>query len=220
MPRQLRAINREHVEAFIEDQLARHKPSTAAVRYRSQQAFMKWCVEDGEITASPMLKMKPSTVQPPEVPVISNDDLARLLKTTQGPTRTFNDYRDAAMLRLFIDTGARLSQVTNLVLEDVDLEEGEITVTRRVRRVRRVPFGDATRKALRQYLRARDTHSLASTRYLWLGARGQQLTQSGIAQVLRRALVTIVLGMQHEAKASTGTVSNAQSEGAAQFVAL
>src|SRR4051812_33617034 len=29
MPRAVRAIKREHVESFIEDQLARHKPATA-----------------------------------------------------------------------------------------------------------------------------------------------------------------------------------------------
>ena len=186
MPRQVRSIGREHVEAFIDDQLSRWKPATAAVRYRSLQAFFKWCESDGEITSSPMLKMKPPRVEPPEVPVIPDDDLGRLLKTTQGRERTFDDYRDAALMRMFIDTGARLSEVTGLQLDDVDLDAGEITVLGKGRRVRRVPFGDATRKALRQYLRARDLHSLAKTNHLWLGARGQQLTQSGIAQIVRR----------------------------------
>lgn len=34
-------INRDHVETFIEDQLARWKPTTAAVRYRSLQQLFK-----------------------------------------------------------------------------------------------------------------------------------------------------------------------------------
>ena len=40
MPRDVATIRREHVEAFIEDQLARLKPASAANRYRSlQQLF-------------------------------------------------------------------------------------------------------------------------------------------------------------------------------------
>lgn len=186
MPRQLRAVTREHVEAWISDQLARWKPATAAVRYRSLQAFFKWAESDGELTVNPMAKMSPPTVVAPPVPVIDEDTMRALLSSTGGKARTFDDFRDAAALRLFYDTGCRLSEVVNLAMSDVDLEACEITVTGKGSRVRRVPFGDATRKALRQYLTARQTHSLAASPWMWLGARGQQLTQSGIAQMLRR----------------------------------
>ena len=43
MPRAVAAIHREHVEAFVEDQLARLKPASAANRYRSLQQFFRWC---------------------------------------------------------------------------------------------------------------------------------------------------------------------------------
>ena len=46
-------ITRETVESFVEDQLARWKPATAAVRYRSLQQLMKWLCEEGEITVEP-----------------------------------------------------------------------------------------------------------------------------------------------------------------------
>ena len=49
MPRMVAAIHREHVEAFVEDQLARLKPASAANRYRSLQQFFKWLVDEGEI---------------------------------------------------------------------------------------------------------------------------------------------------------------------------
>lgn len=54
-------------------------------------------------------------------------------------------------------------------------------------RYRVVAFGEETQRALRYYFRARRTHSLAETvDWLWLGSRGRQLTQSGVAQMLRR----------------------------------
>lgn len=41
MPQDVRAIRREYLEAFIEAQLARNKPSTAATRYRDLQQLFR-----------------------------------------------------------------------------------------------------------------------------------------------------------------------------------
>ena len=54
-----RADQPHHGEAFIEDQLARWKPTTAAVRYRSLQQLFRWLIEEGEITINPMARMRP-----------------------------------------------------------------------------------------------------------------------------------------------------------------
>src|SRR5688500_15240864 len=50
MPTAPTAVAREHVEAFISDQLDRHSASTAATRYRCLQQFFKWLLDEGEIT--------------------------------------------------------------------------------------------------------------------------------------------------------------------------
>src|SRR5262245_52603912 len=67
MPTAAAKIRREHVEAYIEDVLERLKPATANTRYRALRQVFKWCLEEGEIEASPMVNMKPPTI--PEVPV-------------------------------------------------------------------------------------------------------------------------------------------------------
>lgn len=66
MPKGVGSLRREHVESFITDLLERFKPATASNRYRALQSFFKWCVEEGEITRSPMERMKPPVV--PEEP--------------------------------------------------------------------------------------------------------------------------------------------------------
>src|SRR3954447_15871260 len=53
MPTTPAGVAREHVEAFIADQLEQHTASTAATRYRCLQQFFKWVVEEGEIATSP-----------------------------------------------------------------------------------------------------------------------------------------------------------------------
>jgi site-specific recombinase XerD len=47
-------LRREHLQAFIADQLSRWKPATAHNRYRGLHAFLKWAVAEGDLAASPM----------------------------------------------------------------------------------------------------------------------------------------------------------------------
>ena len=79
-------ISRADVEAFITDQLARWTPSTAATRYRCVQQFFKFLVEVEVIDASPMARMSPPSIPEDPVPVLSEDELRRLLKACQGNT--------------------------------------------------------------------------------------------------------------------------------------
>ena len=52
-------LQREHVQLFIADQLARWKPATAHNRYRGLHAFFKWAVTEGDLEANPMQGMRP-----------------------------------------------------------------------------------------------------------------------------------------------------------------
>jgi Phage integrase, N-terminal SAM-like domain len=58
-PPTVNAVKRADVRDFIADQLERWKPATAVNRYRSLQAFFKWCVAEGELKTSPMVGMRP-----------------------------------------------------------------------------------------------------------------------------------------------------------------
>ena len=109
MPTDVAVISREHVEAFITDQLARWRPATAANRYRGLQRFFAWLVEEGEIQVSPMARMKPPHV-PDEPPAVLRDDELRGLLATCERGTSFEDRRDAAIIRVFIDTGARRAE--------------------------------------------------------------------------------------------------------------
>ena len=181
MPLDVEHITREHVETFIADQLSRHKPTTAAVRYRSLQQFFRWLAEEGEITASPMARMHPPHVpeEPPEV--ISDADLERLLKVCAG--RTFEDRRDAAIIRLLIDTGMRRAELAGLTVEAVDFTNDVAHVVGKGRRPRACPFGRKSAQALDRYLRERGKHRDAHVPNLWLGRAGP-MTDSGIYQVV------------------------------------
>src|SRR5438067_13402171 len=62
MPTVAGNIRREHIEAFIAAELDRTAPASAATRYRSLQQLFNWLEEEGEITSSPMAKMRPPKI--------------------------------------------------------------------------------------------------------------------------------------------------------------
>lgn len=183
LPTSLQDVERRHVEAFIIDQLERLAPSTAAGRFRYLQQFFRWCVEEGEIPASPMAGMSPPTIPERPVPVYERDDLRALLKVTDGPG--FEARRDHALVRLFIATGVRLAEMAGMRLDSLAREEQSILVIGKGDRGRWVPYSDKAATALDRYLRERRRHLLVGLDALWLGQRGP-LTSSGITQVLRR----------------------------------
>lgn len=190
MPTDVAVISREHVEAFITDQLARWRPATAANRYRGLQRFFAWLVEEGEIKSSPMARMKPPHVPDTPPAVLSEDELKRLLATCERGSR-FEDRRDAALIRVFIDTGARRAEVANLryvptdeTTNDVDLDQGILRVVGKGRRERVVAVGSKTVRALDRYVRMRQRSSHVDLPWLWVGRKGR-MTDSGIAQVIR-----------------------------------
>jgi site-specific recombinase XerD len=188
MPTDVASIHREHIEAFLAELLERRSPATANTRYRGLQAFFGWLTEEGEIAANPMARMRPPAIPEQPVPVPSADEVRRLLATCAG--NTFEDRRDTAIIRLFVDSGLRLSELANLRLEsddgsDVDLDGGIARVVGKGSRMRVASFGARTTKAIDRYLRVRAQSPERDLPWLWLGLRGR-ITPSGIRQMVWR----------------------------------
>jgi site-specific recombinase XerD len=183
-PVHLDQITRQHVESFMEDQLARWRPTTALTRYQALRQFFLFAVEEEELSVSPMARMRPPAIPEVPVPVVADDDLKKLLKGCDGTT--FQERRDTALLRLFIDTGCRLGEITYLKCSDLDLDAEVIHVVGKGSRPRTVPFGPKTTMALDRYERLRKRHPQAKrTDAVFLGPKGG-LTESGVTQILRR----------------------------------
>jgi site-specific recombinase XerD len=105
-------LEREHIQVFIADQLARWKPATAHNRYRGLHAFFKWAVTEGDLETNPMEGMRPPQLPEQPVEVVGPDHLARLLKTCEG--RDFSRRRDTAIILLLVDTGMRRAECAGM----------------------------------------------------------------------------------------------------------
>ncbi len=194
MPTDPLNIKREHIESYIEDLLAHRSAATASQRYRSCQQLFRWLLGEGEIPSNPMANMEVPRIPEQPVAVVNEDDLRILLASCDS--KTFEGRRDEAILRVFIDCGARLAECSNLTLEDVDLDAAVLRVVGKGARVRMLPFGVKTTRALDRYLRFRVRHRHAAEPWLWLGGKGRT-TPSGVRQMVWRRSEAAGIGRVH-----------------------
>lgn len=183
MPQEVSTVHREHVESWLADMHNRLAPATVARHYRSAQQLFRWLVEEGEIEASPMARMHPPKVPRKNVPVLSDEDVKKLLAAC--PATTFEGRRDAAVIRMLLDTGCRASELIGLRVQDVDLARGMAQVVGKGGDERTVALGPKTSEAVRRYLRMRTRTGRGAEEALWLGKKGK-LSDSGLRQMLER----------------------------------
>jgi site-specific recombinase XerD len=181
------------IEDFLIHLIASHSPTTASVRFKSLQQFYGWLAREEWINANPMAGMRAPRPTEKPVPVLPDDDLGALIAACQG--KELADRRDEAMVRLFVDTGMRVSEMCGIRLDDLDMRADQVAVRGKGDRVRILPFGAKTGTSLERYLRQRKTHPLARLSELWVGSRGQAMTPSGVTQMLERRAA--LAGVKH-----------------------
>ena len=178
-------VKAKHVQEWIITLLGLYSDSYANNQFRALQQFFRWhATEDpDEPRANPMASLKPPKIGDKLVPVFTGDELALLLGTCKGGG--FQNRRDYAIISMFKDTGARLSELAGLATGDVSPREREAVVTGKGDKQRTIRFTYDTARALDRYQRERARHKVGRADALWLGVRGP-MTASGVYQVIER----------------------------------
>ncbi len=170
----LEEVTPADLEDFMIFLLGAYTASTAAVRFKSLQQLYGWLTAEEWIAANPMARLRPPKPTEKPVPVLTDDGCERLIAACRG--KEFADRRDEAIMRLFVDTGMRVSEMCGIGLDDLDMRADQVTIRGKGDRVRILPFGTKTGTALERYLRLRARHKLAGLPWLWLGSRGREIT--------------------------------------------
>ncbi|GAA2637863.1 site-specific tyrosine recombinase XerD [Dactylosporangium fulvum] len=178
-------VTKAHIEAFQAWVIETRSAVTALNKHKGLQQFFKYLVDEDEMDRSPMDRVKQPKTPRKLIPIIRDDDTKKILDSCKS-TR-FEDVRDEAIVRLYYNTGARLSEVANLRVYDVDLDKDWLHYRGKGSKDRRVRFGPKTGRAISRYLRTRNRHPGFSSPELWLALRGgQPLSANGIKLMLRR----------------------------------
>lgn len=99
----------------------------------------------------------------------------------------FGPTRDLAILELFYSTGIRLSELSGMNLEDLDLLSDQAKVRGKGRKERIVPVGSRAVLALRRYLHLREAMPArpgAERRAVFVSRNGRRLASRGVQRIV------------------------------------
>jgi site-specific recombinase XerD len=179
----LAELTRTAVQTWLVALQDSKSPATVQTRYAGLQRFCNWLVREEILPKSPMAGMSEPTVPIKPVPVLTDNDLAKLLRACAG--KGFYSRRDEAIIRLLLDCGLRASELCGILLEGVDLDNETIVVLGKGNKVRHVYPSSKTIRAVDRYIRERRTHPHASRPELFLSQKGD-LSRSGLRALVEK----------------------------------
>ncbi|MEL0319882.1 MAG: site-specific tyrosine recombinase XerD [Aquiluna sp.] len=182
-----------NLEAFA-NQLtdAKLKASSRARILAAVRGFHKFLALEGLRDDDPTSRLRPPKL-PSRLPkALSQEQVVRLLEAAgPEPDDEAADrirLRDRAIVELMYSTGARVSEVVSLDLDEVT-DDGLIRVRGKGSKERIVPFGSFAAKSLDAYLvRTRpELARLRGDRALFLNKQGGRLSRQSIWDIIQRA---------------------------------
>lgn len=161
-------------------------PRTVARRLASLKSFYRFLVKVGKVSEDPTLRLsKPQLPRSlPNTP--TNADVASLLDITE--LNSYTGLRDKALLELLYATGLRASEVSGLMMNDLEQENRAIRILGKGERERLVVYGEEAAFWVNLYIsRARPAlrqDNKCDT--LFLSARGKRMRVEAIRLIVRK----------------------------------
>ncbi|ASY10822.1 tyrosine recombinase XerC [Candidatus Planktophila lacus] len=183
-----------HIRSWLANQQVKGGARTTLSRRAvSIRLFTKWAAKKGYLAkdVGATLATPKGARTLPEVLNIADaglamDALATRVAQEDGPLSK----RDCAMVEVLYASGARVSELCGLDLQDIDYERNTIRVIGKGNKERTIPLGNPAMRALDAWLKE-GRPSLAgdkSDRAVFLGARGKRIDQRTVRTVVYQAL--------------------------------
>jgi integrase/recombinase XerC len=177
---------RAHIAWLSEQGYAR---STIGRRLAAVRSWCRFLCRQGTLTSNPALGLRGPRQEKRLPHFVSREDMERLLATP--PADTPAGLRDRAILETLYSAGMRVSELTGLDVEDVELSDGVAMVRGKGRKERLALLGPPAVEAIERWVPQRP--ALAGPRAtsqpaLFLNRNGTRLTTRSVGRLLEKHL--------------------------------
>jgi integrase/recombinase XerD len=175
---------REFTYALKDEGLAATTIRRAQSALRTYFGFL---LDEGEIEVDPTERLESPRTGRKLPDVLTPDEIERMLGALDESKDTWA--RDRAILEVLYGSGLRVSELTDLPVRSVDLDEQILLVFGKGSKERLVPLGGAARRSLEVYLRqVRPGLDRGSSRgKVFLNARGTPLSRMSVWSIVKEA---------------------------------
>jgi len=168
--------------------------STTARKLATLRSFYKFLIRRGLVSVNPL-----STIRTPkqEKRLPKCLDLEQIQKLLDAPgDADVLAARDKAMLEVLYSSGIRVSELVELTMGDLDLQEGVLRVTGKGRKDRLTPIGSQAINAIHRYFQLRSAEPKMSdpaNMQVFLNKHGHSLSTRSVRRKLDKYLAAVGL---------------------------
>ncbi len=184
---QLQNASREQLLGFLASQLKLGKSPRSLSRYLSGlRQFYRWLLRESRRSDDPCALIENPKIGRSLPKALSEAQVEALLQAAD--TATPLGLRDQAMLELMYATGLRVSELVNLEISGLNLNQGVVRVVGKGNKERLVPLGEEAEHCLKRYLAEARPQLLAngSCEKLFITARKSGMTRQAFWYAIRR----------------------------------
>lgn len=155
---------------------------------RTLRAFSSWLQREGYLEENVLSRLRVPKAANEEIVPLTPDEIAYILSYLTNDTAV--GCRKCAIVYLMLDAGLRVSEVVNLTMEKVDLDQGQLLVTGKGNKQRPVPIGSNAQKYLQRYIyHFRPEPLFPEQDNVFLTSDGKPLTDNGLKLFFTRLKV-------------------------------
>lgn len=149
------------------------------------KSFYKFLMLFKELRVNPLSEVVMPKVKKSLPKTLSYEDVDNLLNIN---INNYYDYRNKAILELMYSCGLRASELCNLFIHDVNLEESCVRIFGKGSKERIIPIGDFASSAITNYLeKARPWLSKGKRNdYLFLNNHGEKMTRQALFKMIKK----------------------------------
>ncbi len=162
----------------------------------SVNSFLTWCQKNSYVNQLEVKKAKSLKLDKKLPSILTANYINKLLD--ELPSSTNKDLRDKAILELMYSSGLRVSEVSDLSIDDVK-SNNSVKVLGKGRKERVLPITKRSLSAINNYiLNSRNNLSNEkSNNYLFLGVRGGKLSDREIRRIVSLRVGTFPHSIRH-----------------------
>ena len=162
------------------------KPRSTARQLSSFRRFYRYLLREGVIAEDCTADIAMPKIGRTLPQSLSEDEVDALLAAPNVSEPLGN--RDRAMLELLYATGVRVSELINLKMSQMNLNQGVIRIVGKGNRERLIPFGDEAQDWLREFIDGARIEILLErqTDYLFPTRRGDRMTRQAFWHIIKR----------------------------------
>ena len=180
----LKQLQVQNVRRFVAQLHARGLDGRSLGRMLSAwRGFFHYLARDHGYTQNPCLGIRPPKSAKRLPHALSPDEAGRLMEIAATDPLAV---RDKAILELLYSSGLRLSELTGLAEDDVNLRDATVRVTGKGSKTRIVPVGSHALAALKVWLPARGKLARAGAKALFVGQDGSALGPRAVQSRLKQ----------------------------------